>query len=398
MYINSSLKNIDYVFGKLPSKPNILKVFDPMVIDFYEEISKSIINDKNLNNFPDLKTFGFWCRKRNFLKLSNFYKSDHMLVGRGIIFHVTPSNVAMNFLYSLTFGLLSGNANIVRLPSREFEQIRIIIKLIKNIFKLSKFKKIKENICLIRYEKNDFISSELSKFVNTRIIWGGDQTITQFKKYNTIPKCLDIMFSNRYSLSIINLLSLADLNDEIFNNLIENFFKDTYLMDQQGCSSPHTVVWLGKNHDKVKKRFWKILSTHVDLNYKSDLSIANEKYFDLALTASQSEISYKIDYKKFNLVKISVENNFKEIQKLKSKFGVFCEVQLDNIEQIVPLLRENVQTITYFGIEKKIISKLITNYNLLGVDRIVPIGRAFDMGLIWDGYDLIRSCSRIVEQ
>ncbi len=34
--------------------------------------------------------------------------------------------------------------------------------------------------------------------------------------------------------------------------------------------------------------------------------------------------------------------------------------------------------------------------NLIGIDRIVPIGNALDIDFNWDGYDLIRSLSRLV--
>jgi hypothetical protein len=32
----------------------------------------------------------------------------------------------------------------------------------------------------------------------------------------------------------------------------------------------------------------------------------------------------------------------------------------------------------------------------VGIDRIVPMGKAMDFALIWDGYDLIRQMSRRV--
>ena len=48
------------------------------------------------------------------------------MIGRGSILHITPSNVPMNFAYSLSFGLLSGNRNIIRLPGRNFIQIKLL--------------------------------------------------------------------------------------------------------------------------------------------------------------------------------------------------------------------------------------------------------------------------------
>ena len=35
--------------------------------------------------------------------------------------------------------------------------------------------------------------------------------------------------------------------------------------------------------------------------------------------------------------------------------------------------------------------------NVRGIDRIVPIGKAMDIDVIWDGHDLVRELSRIVK-
>ena len=43
-------------------------------------------------------------------------------MGRGLIFHITPTNVPTNFFYSFIFSLLSGNSNIVKLPTKDFEE------------------------------------------------------------------------------------------------------------------------------------------------------------------------------------------------------------------------------------------------------------------------------------
>ena len=38
-------------------------------------------------------------------------------------------------MYSLIFGLISGNANIVKVPSREFKEIKIICEKINKLLK-----------------------------------------------------------------------------------------------------------------------------------------------------------------------------------------------------------------------------------------------------------------------
>ena len=50
---------------------------------------------------------------------------------------------------------------------------------------------------------------------------------------------------------------------------------------------------------------------------------------------------------------------------------------------------------------QKSLSKLSFNFvfknRLSGIDRIVPVGEALDIGVIWDGYDIVRSLSRIID-
>ena len=47
--------------------------------------------------------------------------------------------------------------------------------------------------------------------------------------------------------------------------------------------------------------------------------------------------------------------------------------------------------------KKKTIKEFVLKNNLNGIDRIVRIGNALNMSLIWDGYDITRSLSRIID-
>ena len=67
-------------------------------------------------------------------------------MGRGLIFHITPTNVPTNFFYSFIFSLLSGNSNIVKLPTRDFEEKKIILDSIYNLFKKKNIKQLKIQI------------------------------------------------------------------------------------------------------------------------------------------------------------------------------------------------------------------------------------------------------------
>ena len=304
-----------------------------------------------------------------------------------------PSNVPINFAFSLAFGLLAGNCNVVRLPNKKFVQSEILIKAIERTLKQKKFFEIKKLITFIRYKKNDNISSIISKNVNARVIWGGDETIQNFKKLETNPRCVDLCFSDRQSISLIDLKKLFKLNKEKLNNFLSKFYNDTYTMDQLGCSSPTTVFWL--NHEKSKINiFWSELNKLIKKNYDFDYSISNKKFTELNNEIIKFEKNEKIIFENFNKLRINSKNsNYKNFN---LHYGSFKEINLKNLNSLKNYINLKCQTLTYFGVDKDKILKLIEKNNIIGIDRIVPVGRAFDLGIYWDGYDLISSLSRVV--
>jgi len=392
------MKKINIVYGQLNFPVGPSKIFDKTTVDFLNELSIEIMQNKKNSPYTDLITFGFWCRKANLIKLSENYDKKYFMFGRGTVLHIAPSNVPMNFSYSLVFGLLSGNNNIVRLPSRNFVQVKLLCNIISKVLKKSKFLKIKKKICFIKYRKSDQISSELSKIVDARLLWGGDETINQFKSYYTLPRCVDLAFSNRYSISLIDTNKISELDSNELKNLAQRFFNDSYLMDQQGCSSPQAIIWLGLDKKNFKNYFWDMLTDIVNKKYKDDLSITNKKISSLSNAAINTKLNFKLKYKNFKLIKIDIKKPSVEIDKLQCHFGTFVEINVKRLDEIKKIVTKKFQTITCYGVDHNKLEKFIVKNAVTGIDRIVPIGRAFDMGPIWDGYDIIYSLSRIVSK
>ena len=387
-------EKIKILIGNYNLKDGPYEIFDKNIIKFLNEISKEILKSTKCRKFPDLVAFGFWCRSSNIKTIFNNYSFFKNRMGRGTVLHITPSNVPTNFAYSMVFGLLSGNNNIIRLPSKNFIQVKILCNILIKLSKKDKYKKNFKKFLLIKYDNSDFISSELSKNVEARMIWGGDNTVNKFKTFVTKPRCVDLAFANRYSISIIDSNKLAKLNNPNLIIFAQRFYNDTYTMDQFGCSSPNSIFWLGKNK-VAREQFWFELGKIVNKKYDLGVSGANKKISNLMNFTLNKNHKLNMSIKNFNLIRLKNKKiNFDNLDNI--NFGTFIEFELTSINFLKKYTSEKLQTITYYGIEFKDIKKFIIKNKVKGIDRIVPIGRAFDLTPEWDGVDIISTLSRTI--
>ena len=86
----------------------------------------------------------------------------------------------------------------------------------------------------------------------------------------------------------------------------------------------------------------------------------------------------------------------KGIEEHRGRHGFFFETTDNDSSQLLSIINEKYQTLTYFGVDPRSILSLVLESGVTGIDRIVPVGQALDIGAIWDGYDVIRTLSRVI--
>lgn len=379
-------------------KLNSLEIFSSITCSWLSDLSRFLLKDPKTKKYPDVATFAFFCRKANLSKLkAKHCNTSEIRIGKGIAFHVAPSNVPVNFAYTLITGLLAGNINIVKIPSKYFEQIDIIINAINKTLEKAEFNEIKQRIFVIKYDTNSDVTSIISKICDLRIIWGGNETVSNIKNIITNPKSLDISFPDRYSISLIDAKSYLGLENKL--KLSELFFNDTYLFDQNACTAPHSLFWVGNNQDieKSKTIFWNLLEkTIIEKQYKlNDISTIDK------LVTFYSQSMDEIPINKINKNNLIWRVNNKKLNSKVDDFrcdsGYFNEFDINHINELNNIIKKNYQTLSYYGIHKDDLISFFKTNKPLGVDRIVPIGSTLDFSLNWDGYDLINQMSRIIE-
>ncbi len=393
----NDLHKIDVVAGAkhvniLPDIP-----FNDMSIDFLDELSNVLRKSAESKIYSDLMAFSFWCRRGNINKLKSEHSGGDQRLGRGLAFHIAPSNVPLNFGYSFIFGLLSGNSNIIKIPSKEFPQAYFLSKTINDLLKKRKYRSLCANTAFVRYDKNKDITRYFSSISDARLIWGGDSTIKNVRQYPTPVRCIDIAFADRYSLCVINTDILLELNSSEFLNIIERFYNDTFFMDQNACSSPHLIVWLGKKKQKAKKQFWELLDAYVKKNYNLQSVSAVDKYNRFCQNAIDINMPFELIRHGNHIYRVVLDKLPNNIHSFRGNCGYFFEYDGKNLSEIIHIIGDKYQTMTYFGLKKSFLKDFVIDNKLNGIDRIVPIGQALDMSLTWDGFDIIRSLSRIID-
>lgn len=381
---------------KIEYKP--LKPFDENVIEFLNIVSRDLMKSPEAKQYPEVITFAFFCRKGNLLKIKEGYEGRiGNRVGRGLAFHIAPSNVPVNFAYTLISGLLSGNSNIVKASSKDFPQVRIIAGAINKAVEEFPNMRSYANVIIYDRERQD-LTEYFSSLSNVRVIWGGDQTIKSVRKAPLRPRAVELTFADRYSLAVIKADAVLAATDEQMKSLVQDFYNDTYLFDQNACTSPRLIYWLGDKEqtEKAKGLFWNAVNVNIKDRYSIEAETAVNKLLAVDRTAIAIHGSRLEKNKDNRIVRVDISELPFNIPGLREAGGFFHEFACENLEPLAGIVTEKYQTISYFGIEPEEIRNFVISHGLLGIDRITPIGHTSDWGMTWDGYDIIETMSRAI--
>jgi hypothetical protein len=397
----ASDNRITYLVGKSDRTISVqpLVPYDELVCEFLNNLSAALLSDEVAKLYPDVISFAFWCRKANIARLKREFAETHIRLGLGMVFHIAPSNVPINFAFSYAFSLLAGNANIVRVPTKDFPQTRVVCGTINQLFANEKYKIIADMTAFVQYSQNDEITSAFSANCNARIIWGGDQAINNIRKLAIPERSIEVSFADRYSLCAINGNSILQADNATLKKLAGSFYNDTYLMDQNACSSPHLIVWLGESAvlTQAKEKFWDSVYEVTVSKYELQPVNAVDKY--MLLCENAIELNNITSFKKHGnyLYRLELDSLPDNMAAFRGQYGFFYEYDAQNMNSIEHIINTKYQTLTYFGLDKIELLDFVVENRLSGIDRIVPIGSALDIGVIWDGYDIVRSLSRIID-
>lgn len=390
------MNDVEYLLGNFERfSPLREPPYSKRALDFFGALAQVLRADPAVKAFPDLAAFAFWCRPANLARMKTTLDTRKRL-GRGTVFHIAPSNVPMNFAYSLAFGLLAGCANIVRVPGGDFPQIDSFVRAWRSVLEKDDFALFRDKTLLVRYGHDDEITGRFSARCDARVIWGGDETIQRIRRLPIPPQGVEITFADRYSFALMNPAAVEQLGEPEWERLCDRFTNDALMMGQRACSSPHLIVWIGEKSPAGRERFWRGVARSAS-RFPIEPSRVMDRFVRLCGNAIDFETQGTLEWfggKRLGTVRLAALPE--RLDALRGDFGLFYEYDAENLDTLALRITEKFQTAVCFGVEPETVADWVIKNRLRGIDRIVPVGSALSIGPIWDGFDIVGTLSRIV--
>jgi hypothetical protein len=375
-----------------------LSPFSQPVKEFCAALSRALFRDAEAKRYPELQALAFGVRQAELARLEQEFRrwetADSVLAPRGLVFHVPPANVDTMFVYSWLVSVLMGNRNIIRISASAGPQTGIVCRLFNAVMDECGGE-LRDNTSMLRYGHEREISAAISQVADVRIIWGGDETVRTIRAIPIGPQCKEIAFPDRYSFAAIEVSQYLALDESAQQKLAEQFYNDTFWFDQLACSSPRLVVWCG---DAQQARcagaiFFSHLREQVSRKgYALDTGARVNKFtFACRSILDQNAADYEEWGGAITVLRLEED---RLLSRDHCGGGLLFQVHHTALSDLIPLILQRDQTLTYFGFAPAALREFAIALNGRGIDRVVPIGQALNFEHRWDGYDLFLELTR----
>lgn len=379
---NSALESVVELMKGEPLRP-----FAEETRDFLKAFSKTLVKQKT----PELVALGYWLRESQIKRWNKeFQKSGNessLLEPLGAVLHFTPANVDTMFVYSWVCSLMLGNINVLRLSNQASEVKQQLLDIINEFYQDANYRAIAARNCFIYYPHSNWNTSSLSQLAAARILWGGDEAVMNIRSVPANPRTRDIGFADRYSVCLINGDNLS--SDSQIQEVADAIWKDTSPYSQMACSSPKVLFWSGetKNQQALLVALNNLaLASHRELNQATNHLVVTQL---LQAQGLAGNLVFSDAVTAVHIPKVS--NSLFDVH---TGNALFYVKQVDSLNQVLNELDSKCQTLSYWGIDKQVLIKHLSERPINPIDRVVPVGQSLDFSPVWDGYDLMHQLCR----
>ncbi|GAA3234760.1 acyl-CoA reductase [Dactylosporangium siamense] len=415
-----------------------LTVGDERVREFLIAFSRRLLKPDLARRHPELGSLGFFLRKgelaRAVERLGDGVAGQRR-APRGLVLHFPPANVDTIFVYSWALSALAGNHNIVRVSARAAGAAQAVLEALNDVL-AEAHPAIAQTQRMITYDRDDALTGALIGACDLRVLWGGDQSVTELRGHPIRPLARDLAFPDRSSFAAIRVAGWQASTREQRRAAVDGFANDLYWFDQAACSSPRDLFWIApttvtaaaptadevtadaptadgvtadagaadtgaadaRSADAVttaRAEFDELLAEVVARRgWGVDPAMAVEKHvatYGLAASGAATKVRFN-----GNAVANVSLAGLGDVQRRWLGAGTICHLTVGSLAELAPAIQRKDQTLSHYGFTMSELDDFVTTLAGRGIDRIVPFGRALTFAGTWDGLDLLHEFTRII--
>lgn len=365
-------------------------------VELLSRISQAILQSPEGRKHPQYVALGYWLRKSSLTRMASLLRDrltahNSILTSRGIALHLPPTNVDTIFVYSWAVSVLAGNCNIVRLPSDLASHTEWLVKIVVSVINANG-EQDRQYFC--NYPHTGEFNEALSSGCDLRLIWGGDEKTKAVSKTPIRPDGLSLGFPDRKSFALIDTASYRLASELERDNIATGLFNDIYWFDQMGCGSPKLLFWVEEPGHLAEDLYRRVVSQVGARKHHIEVGIAISKF---AHVNSALASGFAQKGKRFgNALTIMETDDPSSAVNIPFGGGLLAQMTLNVVEDIQHFIDRRTQTISYFGFDRKNLTKLAIILSNRGGYRIVPVGQALQFDVVWDGVELLSHMTRRV--
>jgi Acyl-CoA reductase (LuxC) len=314
---------------------------------------------------------------------------------RGVVFALAPANVEVLFIYCWLLSLLAGNATVIRVSRKPSPVRDSFVALIRELAQEPAHATVLRDSWIVTYEHDVALSKTFSEACHARLVWGGDATIAAIRAIPLNPLAVEISFADRFSFAALDAASVLAQTDAALREVARRFVNDTLWSDQQACSSPRAVIWIGAADEvsRAQRRFWDAYRAAAE-GFADNPSSVMARVTDLFVLAAAGDIDGLASSPAQRPALGTGTALMKAVREVHSGHGLFVEYVATKAADIADFVREKDQTLVVYGLPDEQLHELIETLPNRALDRIVAPGHATEFSTIWDGTDLFDVLTR----
>ncbi len=362
--------------------------FSEDVCQFVRDLSSALLKPGE-HDAMELKALAYWFRPSQLERLqAQFTKTHdgHTALPVGTVFQIAPGNTDIQYMYTALLSVLLGNRIAVRLSSKQSGIQGELFNVLAQLLSQERYVHLRERMLFFRCDHDAEIITSLSTLCNLRMLWGSNESIAAIRQTMPASSAKDIAFGHRTSLSLVNAESLLD--DGQLAQFVDAWLRDVLTFEQQACSSPKALVWVGgrQSIESARSRLYDAIERATETAPSNTFALHQTTVAQaLTMTISGSLSSAgSIQFLQSSSSNASVLKHLTH----HTGGGVMVELAYEELDVVADCL-PRCQTLTYFGFERESLCDAFGLAGLSRFDRIEPVGSALEFHYIWDGYNFL---------